>query len=95
MYRRKNHTPAELHEALRRASLSRKAFRGGRPPLDDVPEHAVAVRGRDFAIFKAYAALRGISVKAALHLLAAVLVKGCNAIEGKPHLAPDGWRFVR
>ena len=91
-YRRKTHTAAELSEALRRAALSRKMRRGGRPPLDDVPERAASVRGRDYEIFKGLAAKRGTTVKAVLHLFAALVVKG-GEISAKPELAPDGWKF--
>ena len=72
----------------------RQACRGGRPRVDDLPEGSMKAFARDVAVLRAYATLRGISLKQAVNLLCCALVRG-GTIPPRPELAPDGWRLIR
>ena len=92
MYVRKTANAAELSEARRRASLSRKSHRGGRPKgwrkyPGALPAKTVAVDPGDLEVFRNYASMRGSSVKDAMHILAAALVMGAN-VPKRAELAP-------
>ena len=97
MYHRKTSTPAELSAARRRASLSRKNRRGGRPKgwkRDSVrPPQTIGVDPLDAAILKTYATERGCSIRRAVHFLAAALVHGAQ-VPSRAYLAPEGWKFT-
>ena len=98
MYHRKTKTAGELSEARRRASLSRKNRRGGRPKgrgeASACISSTVGIDPRDAAVFRNYAAMRGVTLKQTLHLFAALLVLGTeNPIPARAKLAPDGWSF--
>ena len=99
MYRRKTANGHELSEARRRAAFTRKNRRGGRPKgwckyPDASPPQTVAVDPLDLVVFRKYGALRGMTLKGVLHLLAAALVLGSN-IPARAELKPDGWVFKR
>jgi len=89
----------ELHEARRRASLSRKHFRGGRPKGWKKRDaralsQTVAVDPLDLGVFKGYAALLKMTVKDVFNVLAACLVLGTReGFPARPQLAPLGWRY--
>lgn len=88
----------ELHEARRRASLSRKHFRGGRPKGWKRDARAlsqtVACDPLDLGVFKGYAALLKMTVKDVFNVFAACLVLGTReGFPARPQLAPLGWRY--
>lgn len=84
---------AARSELARKAALARKACRGGRPKSDDVPEGSVKVFGRDLAVLRAYADLRGWSVKQAVNVLCYALIHGAE-VKARPQLKPEGWRLL-
>ena len=81
-------------EQARRAALSRRVHRGGRPRLDDAGERSIKLFGRDYAVLKAYSTLRGTSLKQAVNVLCHALIHG-GTIPPRPQLAPEGWRLIR
>ncbi len=99
MYVRKTANAAELSEARRRASLSRKNRRGGRPRgwrkfPGSLPPKTIALDPLDVSVFKNYAAMRGTSLKESMHILAAALVMGAE-VPKRPGLAPANWSLAR
>ncbi len=97
MNKRMTANAAELSEARRRASLSRRNRRGGRPKgwSKDAtrPPSTVGVDPVDAEILRRYAALRGVTLRRVMHTLAAALVYGAN-IPARESLAPQGWRYA-
>ena len=93
-YSRKTHNMAELSEACSRAAHMRHVCRGGRPRLDDLPEGSMKAYRRDLEVFKAYARMRGVSLKQTLNVLAHLLIHGGN-VPARPELAPNGWKLIR
>ena len=99
MYCRKTANGYELSEARRQAAFARKNRRGGRPKgwrkdPDASPPQTVAVDPLDLVVLRKYGALRGMTLKGVLHLLAAALVFGSN-IPARAELKPDVWKFRR
>lgn len=97
MYRRRTQTDAELSEARRRASLSRKNMRGGRPKgwskVAARPPSTIGIDPLDAAVLRNYAALRGFTLRRVLHTLSAALVFGAE-IPKRENLAPEGWQYT-
>ena len=97
MYHRKTTSEAELSEARRRASLSRKHKRGGRPKgwTKGVsrPPSTIGIDPLDAAVLRNYAALRGFTLRRVIHVLSAALVLGAD-IPARESLAPDGWQYA-
>jgi len=93
-YVRKTKNQQELSEACRRAALSRRTNRGGRPrlPENDVPSRTIKVAGRDFDILKAFADEGEISLRDAFHKMMAVIVLG-GQIKARSGLRPSGWKY--
>lgn len=85
-------TLSRKSEIARRASLCRKAHRGGRPrlPQNDLPAKSVKLAARDFAVLQGYARQKSITLTEALHRIAAHIVIGGTA-DPHPELAPAGW----
>lgn len=97
MNKRTTVNAAELSEARRRASLSRRNRRGGRPKgwrKDAIrPPSTIGVDPLDAEILRRYAALRGVTLRRVLHTLAAALVFGAD-IPARAELAPQGWQYA-
>ena len=96
--RRKTANAAELSEARRRASLSRKHRRGGRPKgwgkAAVRPPSTIGIDPLDAAVIRSYAKTRGFSLRQTMHLFAASLVLGTGKpIPARANLAPEGWKF--
>ena len=98
MNKRTTANAAELSEARRRASLSRRNRRGGRPKGwrkdANFPPSTLGVDPLDAEILRRYAALRGVTLRRAVHTLAAALVYGAADIPARAELAPQGWRYA-
>lgn len=96
MHNRKTANAAELSEARRRASMSRKHRRGGRPKgwvkTSSRPPSTIGIDPLDAAILRNYAALRGFTLRRVLHMLSAALVLGAE-VPKHESLAPDGWTY--
>lgn len=101
MYKRKTATAQELSAARRRASLSRKTFRGGRPKgcckePGGCRSRTVSIDPKDLLVLRQYADLRGKTIKGVFNLLAAVIVYGTKeGFPARPKFAPDGWSYRR
>ena len=97
MNKRMTANAAELSEARRRASLSRRNRRGGRPKgwsRDATrPPSTIGIDPLDAEILRHYAALRGVTLRRVMHTLAAALVYGAD-IPARESLAPQGWRYA-
>ena len=98
MYHRQTTTAAELSAARRRASLSRKNRRGGRPKgfckVAARPPSTIGIDPLDAAVLRNYASMRGFTLRQTLHLFAGLLVLGTeNPIPARANLAPEGWEF--
>ena len=97
MDKRTTANATELSEARRRASLSRRSRRGGRPKgwHKDAsrPPSTIGVDPLDAEILRRYAALRGVTLRRVLHTLAAALVYGAD-IPARETLAPQGWQYA-
>ena len=97
MHERKTANAAELSEARRRASLSRKNRRGGRPKGWSKgaarPPSTIGVDPLDAAVLRNYATLRGFTLRRVLHILSAALVFGAE-IPKRESLAPEGWHYT-
>ena len=93
--RRKTADAAELSRVLSEASKRRFHFRGGRPRTvtHDQGTRTIAVRGLDYAVFRAFAQKIGKSLIDTLHVLAFVIVEG-KSVKPQPYCKPDGWRYL-
>lgn len=93
---RKTHTVGELSEARRRASLSRKHFRGGRPrgwaKDPSRPPSTIGVDPLDAEILRRFGRLKGFPLRRVVHTLCAALVLG-SEIRPRPELAPEAWTY--
>ena len=97
MDKRMTANAAELSEVRRRASLSRRNRRGGRPKgwsRDATrPPSTIGIDPLDAAVLRNYAALRGVTLRRVMHTLAAALVYGAD-IPARESLAPQGWQYA-
>jgi len=90
-YKRKTRTPEELSAACRRAAMSWKHRRGGRPraELNGRLSKSVKVSARHYETLAKCAAANGITIKRVVEQLVGVLVTGTNApIKPHPQYAP-------
>ena len=97
MYHRKTANAAELSEARRRASMSRKHRRGGRPKgwakVAARPPSTIGMDPLDAAVLRNYSAMRGITLRRVMHMLSAALVLGAT-IPKREVLAPEDWMYT-
>jgi len=92
-YKRKTRTPEELSAACRRAAMSRKHRRGGRPRTDPSgrPPRSVKVSARNYETLAKCASAHGITIKRVVEQLVGVLVTGTKEpIKPHPQFAPVG-----
>ena len=93
MYVRKTASAEELSEARRRAALSRKVHRGGRPRVHKLPSRSIKADALDAAVFAAYAKLKGgMTMTALMHKFAWLLIEGGKS-NSYPECAPPGWKL--
>lgn len=90
-YKRKTRTPEELSAACRRAAMSRKHRRGGRPRTETSgrPPKSVKISARHYETLEKVASEHNITIKRAVECLIKVWVTGTKGpIAPHPQFAP-------